>query len=295
MADNETVQTDTRESTFAFRFRDAYRTTTAKRAELDPSTFSSLAVDMGLAVNTVLAAYPRIQELKAELADLPVDHEAIDELDSYAHAAGHALALYNAATAPPERLDEVYEVALSRRNVLKSDATNLMAHGLLGKDALVKLNNDVGYRNVGYDVMTLVSILRAEAARIAGRSATLPTDLDSAEAVANELLELAALREARNVVDPNVAENRHRAFTLMERTYDQVRRAMGFLRWSRGDMDKITPALYGTKGFRRREEAQPEGSAAAVPATGIGAPGNAVNPPLTATVVPGGQGGVPFV
>ncbi|HEX2735644.1 MAG TPA: hypothetical protein VHM70_28785 [Polyangiaceae bacterium] len=276
-----------------FRFRDAYQKTAPERAALDPGDFSSIGLDLALAINTVLAANPRIQELHDELAELPIDHEQIAQLETYAQAAGHALALYNVATAPPERLDEVYQEAVERRNTLKSDALNLATHNLVNKDAVAALKGDVGYRNVGYDLMSLVSLLRASATRIAGRSATLPEDLDKAEAIANELLELAALREARSSIDPKVSENRHRAFTLMQKAYDQARRAVSFLRWDRGDADKITPALYGSKGSRRREDPAAEQPTVPVTPTTQGTTPSATTP--VAPAVPGGQGGSPFV
>jgi hypothetical protein len=282
-----------------FRFRDAYVKTADKRAAVDPNEFASLTLDVGLAINTVLAAHPRIQELREQIDALPIDHEQIDALDTYAQAAGHALALYNVATAPPERLDEVYAEASERRNTLKSDAANLATHGLINKDAVAALKGDVGYRNVGYDLMSLVSILRNAGTRVAGRSATLPEDLDKAEVVANELLELSALRESRNAVDPNVSENRQRAFTLMQQAYDQARRAITFLRWDRGDADKITPALYGTRGARKREEPPTTGTAGAgtptTPGNGTAPTATNTNPPAPQTpIVPGGQGGSPF-
>lgn len=293
MADEQVPQGATTTGTpVVFRFRDAYNTTADKRAAIEADDLCSLAVDMSLAVNTVLAAFPRIQELMAEIEELPIAHEEISKLDTYAHAAGHALALYNAATAPPEQLEAVYELALAQKNALKSDATNLALRGLLNKDAVAGLRNEVGYRNVGYDLMSLIAILRAAQTRIAGRSAILPEELDSAELVANELLELAAQREARSVVDPHVAENRHRALTLMVRTYDQARRAVTFIRWDRGDMEKYTPALYGSKGVRRREDGTELGpNLSTTPGTPTAPTGGAT--PATPTV-PGGQGGNPF-
>jgi hypothetical protein len=40
------------------------------------------------------------------------------------------------------------------------------------------------------------------------------------------------------------ADLRNRAFTLFTRGYDQMRRAVAFLRWDEGDADKVVPSLY---------------------------------------------------
>jgi len=40
------------------------------------------------------------------------------------------------------------------------------------------------------------------------------------------------------------ADARNRVFTLLTRRYDQVRRAVVFLRWDEGDADRIVPSLY---------------------------------------------------
>lgn len=283
-------------STTGFRFREAYLRTAVERTALDPSDLVHLSFDISLAVNIVLAAVPRLAQYKELIAALPLDHELIEALEAFAQAAGHAQALYAIATSPPEELQGVYDNAVVRRTTLRSDVANLAAHGLVNTDAVAAIKSDVGYRNVGYDLMSLVSLLREAAPRIAGRSATLPEELDRAELVANQLVELAARREARQQVDPSVAENRLRAVSLMVKAYDQVRRAIYFIRWDHGDAERIVPSVYTAKGPQKRKEATtdlPAGGTAPtegnVQGPGAG-PGAQVAPPAVA----GAQGGSPF-
>ena len=57
---------------------------------------------------------------------------------------------------------------------------------------------------------------------------------------------LASLRAA--------ADTRIRAFTLLTLTYDQARRAVIYLRWEQGDVQRIAPSLYTGRGGRKRVE-----------------------------------------
>lgn len=283
-------------ATTGFRFRDAYLSTAVERAAVDPSDLIHLSFDISLAVNIVLAVIPRLAQFKEEIGKLPLDHELIGGLEAFAQAAGHAQALYTIATAPPEELQAVYDDAAARRAALRSDAANLAAHGLLNPDAVGAIKSDVGYRNVGYDLMSLVSLMRNAGARIAGRSATLPEDLDRAELVANQLVELAARREARQQVDPSVAENRLRALSLMVKAYSQVRRAMYFIRWDFGDAEKLAPSVYTAKSSPKRKENGEDADNATTPQPGA----DAQPPPIVPGAAPaqptvaGGQGGDPF-
>jgi hypothetical protein len=51
-----------------------------------------------------------------------------------------------------------------------------------------------------------------------------------------------------------VAAQRHRAYTLFVRAYDEVRRAVSFLRWRKGDADDIIPSIYSVRAARPRPE-----------------------------------------
>ena len=49
------------------------------------------------------------------------------------------------------------------------------------------------------------------------------------------------------------AEIRQQAFTLFVNNYDQVRRAISFLRWNEGDVDDIIPSLYAGRSTGKRK------------------------------------------
>jgi hypothetical protein len=275
-----------------FHFRNAYAATTAAREALDPAELVHLSFDITLAADMVLNAAPRIARMSEDIKKLPVDQELVAQLTTYALAAVHAHSLYTISTSPPEELQAVYENALARRLALYSDAANLATHELINKDAVSAIKNDVGYRNVGHDLNNLVSIFREAAPRIAGRTATLPSDVDDAELVANQLIQMVAVRDQRQKVDPSVAEDRLRAISLMAKAYEQARRAVWFLRWDRGDADKLAPSIYTAKALPKRRGAEPSvPDQGEVPTLG-GVP--QVTPTTEPAMPPGVQGGSPF-
>ena len=237
-----------------FPFRKAFKETAAERTALRQEELCHIAFDVSLAISMVLAAATRIERFKDEIAKLPLDHGFLAKLDMYAHAAGHAHARCNRVDAP-EELRAIYEQALECRATLYSDASNLVRHKRLGENALSEIRNENGFRNVSYELMALVDLFRDSEASIAGRSATSSEDLDRAELVATQLLELASRRDELLPTQPALGEDRMRSVSLMVRCYQEARRAIQFVRFHHGDAELIAPSIY-TARTRKREGSQ---------------------------------------
>lgn len=84
------------------------------------------------------------------------------------------------------------------------------------------------------------------------------------------------------------AQLRDRAYTVLVRTYDEVRRLLAFLRWEEGDADRIAPSLFAGRSARKRE-AVPTGD---MPTEESASP---LAPPPATPVRPGLPGADPFV
>jgi hypothetical protein len=65
-------------------------------------------------------------------------------------------------------------------------------------------------------------------------------------------------RQSTQVAD--AADQRQRAYTLLLKTYDQVRRVVTFLRWESEDAEKFAPSLWAGRGGRgsKSDDASPE-------------------------------------
>ena len=62
---------------------------------------------------------------------------------------------------------------------------------------------------------------------------------------------LLALAEEPLPKSDNANDTRQRAFTLLVTAYDEVRRAVTFVRWAEGDADAFAPSLYAKSRKRR--------------------------------------------
>lgn len=237
-----------------FSSRKAFKETAAERTALRQDELFRISFDISLGINMVLAAVPRIERFKEEIAQLPVNHALIAQLDVYANAAAYTHARC-ARGDEPEELKAVYEEAVAWRSTLYSDGTNLVKHGKLGEESISGVRNETGYRNVAYDLLTLVDLFRDSEARIAGRTATQPDELNRAERVANQLLKLTARRDDVQPTQPALGDDRMRAVSLMIKSFQEARRAIQFVRFYHGDAELITPSIYTARNARKRDDA----------------------------------------
>jgi hypothetical protein len=190
---------------------------------------------------------------------------------------------------------------------LYSDAVALVNRGLLNGDRLIEFKTAVGYKNLAFDLMGLAALLRGSWDQIVGKSALQLAELDRAELLGEQLVTAIGTREQAPAVASEVAQQRQRVFTLFLRSYDQVRRAVSYLRWNEDDVDDICPSLYAGRVARRKTDTNPgtAGNAVGQPAPGgVGqgsqvapvAPGvpNAPKAPGAAVISVGMPGSSPF-
>ena len=93
------------------------------------------------------------------------------------------------------------------------------------------------------------------------------------------------------------AQARQRTYTLLAKAYNQVRRAVCFLRRDEGDADAVAPSLYAGRGGRKKVQSELAADAApsaAFPAASAAA-SSVVAATTTATVPVGLPGADPFI
>ena len=79
-----------------------------------------------------------------------------------------------------------------------------------------------------------------------------PADLDEAERLSDQIIGAYALRNHRSAGLATSLDDRHRAYTVLVRAYDQARRAVTYLRWDQGDAELFAPSLWARRKRRRR-------------------------------------------
>jgi hypothetical protein len=194
-----------------------------------------------------------------------------------------------------EEVAELIERLSQTRRVLLLEAQGLVSQKLLRGSVLAELVGGTGYHALCLDVLQLVSALRAEWATIAGRTPVTALELDQADALANAVATTLGENE-RGASSSISAEMRQRAYTLFVRTYEEVRRAMTFIRWKEDDVDDIVPSLYAGKSAKsKKADDKGKGDDGSQPIQGA-TPHTSPSPTSgPAPVAPGMPGGSPFV
>ena len=217
----------------------------AQLAAVKPEQFVPINVDVKSAVVTVLGSLEEIKGLRAEMATLAkTDLALVDALEDYALSTQEANARYGYAAAPSPAVAVFHEEALKLRETLRLTAQIAAHHGLIGEERLAGFKGLAGYKNVGNEVYGYATMLLEFWPSLAGKVPVTEAQLLDAKKVATDLLYAVGLKEEAPAKMAEAGLARNQAFTLMMRAYDEVRRAVSYLRWAEGDADEIAPSLY---------------------------------------------------
>lgn len=257
-------------------------------------------VEVPLATMTVFGSVPEIMALRPrvveELPKFPI--ERFDKLETYTAAMAHAHTLFMAASRPPEPVTELVKQCTELREMLLSDAQALSRRGIIDGSRLEDLKGNNSYRFIPFDVFTLVHILRDNAAKIQGKTAVQPAELDKAQQLAQDLTRALGEREQAPAALESAIDLRNRAFTLFVRNYNDVQHVVHYLEPDR--VDEIAPTMYGggrppgrkAKPTEATGTKAPSDEPAAAPAPGAAHPSAAPDVPV---IAPGLPGASPFV
>ncbi len=261
----------------------AYNSVVAELEALAPEELVQVNLDIISAANTAAGVIPELKTLRPRIVqELPqFDVAAFDKLHLYAMAAGYAHTMHLVAAGPQDDLRPMFEESVKLRELLLADATALATRGIINGEVLKNLKGALGYKNVQTDLQMLVNVFKTNWANIQGKCAVTEAELARGGKLVALLMEVVGLREQGPAELAKSADMRVRAFTLFTRTYDDARRAVGFLRWKEGDVDDIIPSLYAGRSNGRagvsKKGAEVAANATVVPpavseSSGIAAP-----------------------
>jgi hypothetical protein len=252
-------------------------------------------LDVPTAVTTALGALPEIRalrpQIKAELKS--VDLARLDKLEAYALALFKAHTLYVTASRPVEPMAELVEEATQVRDMLYSDAMALVYRGFLDGEQLRGVKTGPGHRPLALDLMAVSAIMRASWSELKAKTAVQPAELSRAEELAQRLLNAIGQRDGATASVAESASIRQRAFALFVRAYDEVRRAVIFLRWHEGDAETIVPSLYAGRSTGPRKKTDPEKGTGTETKPGAKGADGKVDPTSDVTAKPGDMTGEP--
>lgn len=236
-------------------------------AKLDPESLGKINIDISQAVSITLGVLPGLVFLRPSLAKLPDFEIALfDKLETYALGAwyAHLLALPPASASNP--VQPLLEEATALRARLLGDAEALAARELLDRESVQTIRSGQGNLDTANDLVALSALLGASWAKIEHKTAATAEEVHRAGDLGPLLIAALGVREHGTTATPaEAADRKVRAFTLFTTAYDQVRRAVTYLRWNEGDADSLAPSLYKGRGGSRgasASAAKGEGSGA---------------------------------
>ena len=263
-------------------------------------------LDIATIILTIMGALPLLRALRPAIAAMLGEAMAvnIDELPIFAQAMAQAHSEYLIALAPTD-VQKLSDEVVAERDVLVSDAGTLVKRKLLQAGELGELRGNVGFANQIFDVFQLVTLYRKHWPEVEGHTGVKLADLDRAEQLAQRFARVLSERETVAAEAGVLGELRQRAFTMLVDLYDQVRRAVMYLRWTEGDVESIAPSLWAGRGKRNGQNAPAADAPTPVIATPVLGTPIATDPvtpviaapaaPAAPPIAPGLPGASPFI
>jgi hypothetical protein len=240
-------------------------------AGLVPEQLAAITTEPIMAASVARAATPRVMVYRVEIEKLPgFQILNLDKLELYALALLQANADYLATSAPPQHLQQLVDRGTVVRQTLLSDVMPFVNRGIIKGDQLDSLKGPVGHVNLASDLFVLVSAFRSSWDKIAGKTSVTADELADAQLLAENLTKDIGEKKFSPAVIASAALERQQAFTLLTRAYDQVRRAITYLRWDEDDIDTIAPSLFA--GRKRKSDVTVDSTPAVEPTVAKAAP-----------------------
>lgn len=216
-------------------------------------------LDIPDTVATVLGSLPDIRALRPEIEATMkgFDLVAFDKLEDYALALADAHTEYQIATKPMDDLDQMVEEGTKLRAKLDADSKALATHGLIDREKLAELQGGTAYKSLATDLSIYAKVFSKSWSDIQNRVASNMADVERAAKIGQRLIRVIGLREQATQTVEEATDVRLRAYTMLLRVYDEVRRAVTFLRWQHRDADSIAPSLFAGRTRRKPAAAPP--------------------------------------
>ncbi len=252
------------------QYRQALEAVRPEMAALPEEKLQTINLDIPESVKLVRGSMADILPFKERVAAvLPTfDVGLFDRLETYAMALGYANTRHRALSSPAEPIEKLQEEAIEVRELLLSDLNALAFRGLVDATRLAEVKRVNGYNNVAQEVMLMTELARKSWPAIANRTLLTLDEITRAQKVAERLVKASGEKEQIQPSTTKEHDDRRRAYTLLVNAYDEIRRAITFVRWNEEDVDEIAPSLY-QKGRRKTDKpVEPPAVTAPVPAPG---------------------------
>lgn len=240
--------------------------------KLKPEEVTPVQHDVQKTASAVLGVLPRAREFADAIAQhLPkVPAQLFDDLEHRAYAAWYAEMLFTAPRGE-DVFKQMIEEASHLREALLVSAGPLVYKGLVEKEKVDAIRKGQGHLDKANDLQALGELYESIWPKIQGKTAVERPEWERALELGPQLVAAIGARQAGGPAskgEPDLADTRARAFTLLQRAYEELRRALAYLRWYEDDFEEIAPALFKAPSTPRAKKAESKtGEPPAVEAT----------------------------
>jgi hypothetical protein len=223
------------------------------KPELEALKMDELAlmnVDLVSATSIALGVSERILAHRERMAKLPeFDVQNVDKLIDYAKAAWYVYVTNLPAPEPADAAELVNEVSELRAKMLMW-ATPLVGAGKFDAAAIARIKEGAGNKDAAGDLVALVGLYRAKWEDVKSICGVTEQDLARGAVIGPAVFAMLSRREFQSTSTTDGSLRVRRAWTLLDRAYNQCRRALGFLRFDEEDADTLAPSLRRNQGPR---------------------------------------------
>lgn len=246
----------------------AWERTRDRREAIPAQEAPLMRLDLTTAVIAMRGAHERLLPMRERIVGefASFDARNFDELPTYCAAATYANARYVSATTVGPEVAIVDVVANGEKQSAKMMRAyaSLADAGLVSLEALAAIREGKGWRSLSERLHALVALGLARWEEIKKASILRDEDLALASSLGEAIVRHFA-RKSKTKAASEAQIDRRRALTLAVRAYEEVRRAVQWVRWHEGDADELAPSLYapafGRSARRAEAEEKNEGGA----------------------------------
>ncbi len=206
-----------------------------------------VTADVAHAAAVAMGALPRLKRLRAEFARLPDEGAASAALELLPDIARAAFYAHVQSVADSSRVEVLAQPERGKhlREQLLAAADMLVVFGVFDAAAVASIRDGSGDVDAATDLVALGALFSRNWEHVDNRLPFSEALVDEATLLGTRLLH--ALATAADAEPRDWSALRARAFRLLVNTYDELRRAVSYLRWHHGDTDSITPSLHARR------------------------------------------------
>jgi hypothetical protein len=225
----------------------AYARVETELDAIPPEQVGRVTADIPTAVSLALGAWPLmsglIEDMKRKLKEPPL--REIESLRDAALAALHAHLRWVPRSSTTHEADLEEARVLRERLLAAADVHAIYGH--IDPNAIAAIREGQGHLDRANDLLALAALMRGAWPEIEARTPVSREEVERAGALGTLLVtELGSKTLGTGPASGGKtwADRRVRAFRLFINRYDEIRRAVEYLRWHEGDADAFVPSLH---------------------------------------------------